>query len=387
MISTFSFQLDNRLQYGFGISRKLDVFVKDRGWKHIVLVVDQGIMSIPYFQTVSDLLKNAAEIHLVPVRNSEEPSYDYLDQLADTVRCFSKVDALIAIGGGSAMDIGKALAALRTNPGPAINYRGFDKIVTPAVPAVCIPTTAGTGSEVTINAVFTDKAEMKKLGINGRYLNATYAVLDAEWTMSCPTHIAVSSGMDALVHTLESFMTTNANPLTRALNREAFRLLYENLPTLVDAPQDQEKRQLILLGAYLAAAGLFNSGSGVAGGMSYPMGVHFKVPHGIGGGILISSIVAHNVEQGYYDYAELLDMVEQHPDWDKKKKAERVAEIIRKLAEHLGVPRTLGQWGINRDNLDHVVELMNPLQGAFNQNPVPFNTHSDVRKILLHHTD
>lgn len=387
MISTFSFQLDNRLQYGFGICRKLDGFVQAQGWKNIVLLVDQGVAPLAYFRTVHDLLRNVATIHLVPVRSSEEPSYDYLDELAEAVRGFDGADALIAIGGGSAMDIGKALAALRNNPGPALNYRGFDKITVPPLPSICIPTTAGTGSEVTINAVFTDKKEMKKLGINGRYLNATFAVLDAEWTIGCPAHIAISSGMDALVHTLESFMTTNANPLTRALNREAFKLLYENLPALVDAPDDQERRQLILLGAYLAAAGLFNSGSGVAGAMSYPIGVHHKVPHGIGGGILIASIVAHNVEQGYYDYAELLDMVEQHPDWDKKKKAQRLAEAIRGLADRLGVPRTLGQWGISRGNLDAVVELMGPLQGAFNQNPVPFNTGADARKILLQHTE
>jgi alcohol dehydrogenase class IV len=387
MISTFSFQLDNRLRYGFGASRSLDAFVKEHGWNHIALVADQGVIPLPYFQTVQSLLKSVAQIHLVSVRSSEEPSYDYLDQLAETVRKIPTIDALIAIGGGSAMDIGKALAVLRTNPGPALNYRGFDKVTVPGVPSICIPTTAGTGSEVTINAVFTDKAEMKKLGINGRYLNATYAILDGEWTINCPLHIAVSSGMDALVHTLESFMTTNANPLTRALNREAFKLLYENLPALVDAPNNPEKRQLILLGAYLAAAGLFNSGSGVAGAMSYPIGVHFKVPHGIAGGILISSIVAHNVEQGYHDYAELLDMVEQHPDWSKEKKAQRLGNAIRDLANHLGVPHTLGQWGINRQNLDHVVELMAPLQGAFNQNPVPFGTGSDARKILLQHTE
>ena len=139
---------------------------------------------------------------------------------------------------------------------------------------------------MTINAVFTDKSEGRKLGINGRYLNATYAVLDAEWTMSCPRAVAVSSGMDALVHTLESFMTGKANPLTRALNREAFRLLYTSLPCLVDEPDNMEKRQNLLLGAYLAAIGLFNSGSGIAGALSYPIGVHYKVPHGIGGGRL-----------------------------------------------------------------------------------------------------
>lgn len=387
MISTFSFQLDNRLQYGFGYSRKLDIFVKDRGWKDIILVADEGITGTPYFGIVHDLLKTAAAVHLVTTRGTEEPSYDYLDKLAETVRGFDKADALIAIGGGSAMDIGKALAVLRTNPGPALTYRGFDKVAIPGVPSVCIPTTAGTGSEVTINAVFTDKSEMKKLGINGRYLNATYAILDAEWTMTCPTHIAVSSGMDALVHTLESFMTTNANPLTRALNREAFKLLYENLPCLIDDPKNEEKRQLILLGAYLAAAGLFNSGSGVAAAISYPIGVHFHVPHGIGGGILISSVIAHNVEKGYYDYAELLDMVEQHPDWDRKKKAERLSQAVRKLSDHLGVPRSLGQWGINRENLDKVVELMNPMQGAFNQNPIPFAIGNDVRTLLLQHVE
>lgn len=387
MISTFSFQIDNRLRYGFGISRTLDNFLKDHGWKDIVLVADEGILGTSYFSIVHDRLKTVGTVHLVPTRATEEPSYDYLDKLAETVRGFEKVDALIAIGGGSAMDIGKALAVLRTNAGPALTYRGFDKVIKPGVPSVCIPTTAGTGSEVTINAVFTDKSEMKKLGINGRYLNATYAVLDAEWTMSCPTHIAVSSGMDALVHTLESFMTTNANPLTRALNREAFKLLYENLPALVDEPQNQERRQLILLGAYLAAAGLFNSGSGVAAAISYPIGVHFHVPHGIGGGILISSVIAHNVEKGYYEYAELLDMVEQHPDWEKKMKAERFAKIIRKLADHLGVPRSLGKWGISRENLDKVVELMNPMQAAFNQNPIPFAIGNDVRTLLLQHVE
>src|SRR5271165_5739041 len=143
--------------------------------------------------------------------------------------------------------------------------------------------------------------------------------------MSCPRSVAVSSGMDALVHTLESFMTSNANELTRALNREAFRLLYENLPALVDAPDDKSRRQSLLLGAYLAAAGLFNSGSGIAGALSYPIGVHFKVPHGIGGGIFIASVVEYNVSRGWFDYAELLDLVEPHPDWTSERKAKRFA--------------------------------------------------------------
>lgn len=388
MRDSFFFQLDNRLHYGIGWSRRLGEFVKSRGWRHVALAVDEGVADRnPYYGEIRPLIAaETATLEEIRLRGSDEPSYDYLDSLAASIRALPALDAIIAIGGGSAMDIGKALAALRTNAGPALQYRGFDKVTLAPVPSVLIPSTAGTGSEVTINAVFTDTGERRKLGINGRYLNATYAVLDAEWTMSCPRAVAVSSGMDALVHTLESFMTGNANELTRALNREAFRLLYENLPALVEAPDDKTKRQKLLLGAYLAAAGLFNSGSGIAGALSYPIGVHFKVPHGIAGGIFIASVVEYNVDHGWHDYAELLDVVEPHPDWDAAAKARRFAEIIRALADKLEVPRTLSRWDITRGNLDHVAGLMLPMQAAFDQNPIPFSAATNAREILARHT-
>jgi len=388
MKDSFSFQLDNRLHAGIGWSRGLGDFVKTRGWRHIALLVDEGVADhSPYFQDIRSLVAAAVdEVKELRLRGNEEPSYDYLDELAGKLRALPALDGVIAIGGGSTLDIAKALACLRTNPGPALQYRGFDKVATPPVPTICIPSTAGTGSEVTINAVFTDTTERRKLGINGRYLNATYAVLDAEWTMSCPRSVAVSSGMDALVHTLESFMTGNANVLTRALNREAFRLLYENLPALVDAPDDRTPRQHLLLGAYLAGAALFNSGSGIAGALSYPIGVHYKVPHGIGGGIFIASVVDFNVDRGWHDYAELLDVVEPHPEWAAERKAKRFAQLIRGLADKLGVPRTLNAWGITRSNLDEVANLVLPLQAAFNQNPIPFSAETDARNMLALHT-
>jgi alcohol dehydrogenase len=387
MRDTFFFQLDNRLHYGVGWSRDLGAFVKGLGWRHVAVLVDEGVAEHnPYFREIMPLLAGAVDaVTEFRLRGSDEPSYDYLDSMAVKIRALRALDGIVAIGGGSAIDSAKALACLRTNPGPALGYRGFDKVTVPPVPTICIPSTAGTGSEVTINAVFTDTNERRKLGINGRYLNATYAVLDAEWTMSCPRSVAISSGMDALVHTLESFMTGNANPLTRALNREAFRLLFQNLRCLVDAPQDKTPRQLLLLGSYLAAAGLFNSGSGIAGALSYPIGVHFKVPHGIAGGIFIASVVDFNVERGWHDYAELLDIVEPHPDWSAEQKARRFAQVIRDLANHLDVPRTLERWGITRGNLDHVAGLMLPLQAAFNQNPVPFSAETDARAILARH--
>ncbi|MFC1672689.1 iron-containing alcohol dehydrogenase, partial [Pseudomonadota bacterium] len=257
MKTDFFFQIDNRLHYGIGKSRELNALMDAEGWKDVTLLVDEGVAQhSDYYVEVKGIIEGAANsVTEIKLRGSEEPSYDYLDDIADQVRALDNVDAIIAIGGGSALDTAKAVAGLRTNPGPGINYRGFDQLTVPAVPSVCIPTTAGTGSEVTINAVFTDKSEMKKLGINGRYMNATHAVLDAKWLESCPDWVQVSAGMDAMVHTLESFMTTNRNPMTRAFNREAFVTLYKNLPALINAPDDLDAKQAILMGAYLAAAG------------------------------------------------------------------------------------------------------------------------------------
>lgn len=386
MKTDFTFQLHNSMMYGIGKSRELASLIDGEGWRNIVLLVDEGVAeNSAYYTEVKTMVEHTATTEEILLRGSEEPSYDYLDDVAAEVRALDRVDAMICIGGGSAMDMGKALAALRTNPGPAIQYRGFDMLTHPAVPSVCIPTTAGTGSEVTINAVFTDKDSMKKLGINGRYMNATYAVLDAKWLENCPTPIQVSSGMDAMVHTLESFMTGNANPMTRALNREAFVLLHANLPALVDAPDDLDAKQGLLLGAYLAAAGLFNSGSGIAGALSYPLGVYYKVPHGIGGGIFIASVVDYNVAHGWFDYAELLDLVEPHPDWSAERKARRFADMMREMSELLGVPKTLCQWGVTNANVEDAAELMHPLQAAFDQNPVAFDAKTDALDMLRRH--
>ncbi|MBW1740301.1 MAG: iron-containing alcohol dehydrogenase [Deltaproteobacteria bacterium] len=387
MLETFGFQLNTRMFYGVGYSRTLGEFIKEKGLGRILMLADEGCATkSEYFGEIKALIEKNAEIVFIELlRGTEEPDYDYLDAVTDKARGLGKLSAVIGIGGGSCLDIAKAVAVLLNNSGKGIEYRGFDKVKNPGVPMIAIPTTAGTGSEVTINAVFTDKNEMKKLGINGRYMNATFAVLDAEWTISCPTSVAVSSGMDAMTHALESYTCKQANSLTRLFSKEAFRILYENLPAIVDEPENREKRQKLLLGSYLAAAGLFNSGSGIAGAFSYPIGIHFKVPHGIGGAVFLTSVVEYNVSKGYRDYAELLDLVEYHSDYSVAQKNMRFVEIIRALSDKLGVPRYLDEWGITKDNVDDLARLMLPLQAAFDQNPVPFSAEADAPEMLKNH--
>ncbi len=384
MIDQFSFKLQTQTHYGIGYSRKMGDFLREKGYENVVIMVDEGVVEkSAYYKEVKEIVeKSSGKLFIEILRGTEEPDYDYLDKIATKIRAIDKIDILIGIGGGSCLDITKAAAILKTNPGKGIEYQGFNKVKRAGIPTLAIPTTAGTGSEVTINAVFTDKKEMKKLGINGCYMDATYAILDAEWTMSCPVSVAVSSGMDAMTHTIESFTCNKANLLTRTFSKEAFKLLYSALPSLIDDPENKEKRQQLLLGSYLAGIALFNSGSGIAGALSYPMGVYFKVLHGIGGGIFLASVVAFNVSGGYYEYAELLDLVEPHPELSIKEKAKKFSKLIDYLVDKLKVPKYLDQWGITKENVGDVAELMIPLQAAFDQNPVPFSVEKDVIELL-----
>jgi alcohol dehydrogenase len=382
----FLFQLDNRLLYGAGRARELGAFLRERGIKRVLLAVDEGVAHhSTYYQEILGILTEVADTAIEELRGSEEPDYNYLDEVAERVRRLPRPDLLIAVGGGSCLDMGKALAVLLTNPGKGIDYRGFDKVRVPGIPTLLIPTTAGTGSEVTINAVFTDKREMRKLGINGRYLSATWALLDAECTLSCPRAAAVSAGMDAMVHTLESFMCRQHNTLSRVFSRAAFRLLYRDLPCLVEEPGNLERRQNLLLGAYLAGAALFNSGSGIAGAFSYPLGVNYKIPHGICGAVFVASVVEYNAARGYGDYAELLETVEPGSALPPAAQARRFAELLRALCDRLEVPRTLDRWGVGLKDAPDIERALLPLQAAFDQNPIAFSAQRDAPELLRRH--
>ena len=169
------------------------------------------------------------------------------------------IDGFIIMGGGSVLDLGKALSLLVTNTEPAIKYRGFDLTKNPGLPLIAIPTTAGTGSEVTPNAVFIDTKENRKFGINTAMYIPKLCILDPVLTLSCPRSVTISSGMDAIVHAHESFVSKRASPITRILAKEGFRLVFNSLAAVVDNPEDLEMRARVQLGSYLAATALFNS--------------------------------------------------------------------------------------------------------------------------------
>lgn len=377
----FSFMLRTDLRFGVGEARKLNDYVRGLGWTHVALVLDPGPAAAAPWQAIEAELEREFQIGARHVMTMAEPTYDYLDE-ARKPFMGQRIDGFIVVGGGSALDLGKALSLLVTNTRPAIEYRGFNLATNPGPGVIAIPTTAGTASEVTPNAVFTDTREQRKFGINTDLYIPKLVILDPVMTASCPRAVTISSGMDAIVHAHESFVSKRATPITRMLSKEAFKLLANALPRVVDTPDDDEQRGRVLLGSYLAGSALFNSSAGPAGAMSYPLGVHQKVPHGIAGAVFLPRIVQHNVERGYTGYDELYALIEgAEPATDAADASRRFAAWLQALADRFDIPRTLDGFGFTRNSIERFVEQAQLLKGAFDMNPIPY-TLDDVRATL-----
>lgn len=266
------------------------------------------------------------------------------------------------------------LATLATNPGPAINYRGFGKVVNQPLPVVALPTTAGTGSEVTPYAVFIDTKERWKFGINSEYNYPRLAVYDSSFLDSCPDKVYASSGMDAMTHTLESFVARNATVISRIFSIKAFELLYPNLCKIAAGDRSTATKLNLLVGSGCAGIALMNSGAGPSGALSYPLGVHFDVPHGLAGSVFLPEVIEFNVRHGYTDYAMLYDRIpDAKLELSASEKSIQFAQCIKDLSRRLGIPTELAGFGVKtEEDLRSIIENAWQLKAAFDQNPIPF---------------
>ena len=381
------FNLKTKTYIGQASLLKIEDFLKENKYHKVGLIIDNALKGNLFISELKEKLDSSNKISLTWYYDLPfEPDYVSLDEkkLLFKANNNSIVDVIIAIGGGSVIDFGKGIATLITNNEPALSYRGFPKGLNPSIPLIAVPTTAGTASEVTFNAVFTDTESGRKLGINTHNNFPVLAVLDSNMTLGCPFKVALSSGLDALVHTFESFACNNSNLYTRMFSREAFKVLYSNIEAALLEPDNAKAREQMLFGAYLAGIALFNSGSGPAGALSYPLGVVGKVPHGIAVGCVLPHLIQFNVSKGYNEYAELYDSVFHHDDskvlHTDQEKSEKIVSLMFDLYNRLKVWDVVKQYNIdlNSKELNEYIDL---LQGGFDQNPIKIHV-SDGKEFI-----
>lgn len=372
------------LKFGPGEFANLPRYIFEMGFGSVGVVIDSAVKNAPHVVSVmAACSKKFKRCEIVSYELNGEPTYDYLDRLAARFRKFRDLQIMVGIGGGSAMDIAKGIALLMTNPGNGLKYRGFPAGIIDPLPVVCVPTTAGTGSEATYNAVFIDSKEGKKLGINTTKNFPALSILDPELVMTCPMSAAASAGMDAFTHALESFVSIKATPVSRMFSMEALRLLIPNLRKMPDSAQDAEVAGNIQLGAFLAGIALVNSSAGPAGALSYLLGTRHKVPHGIAGAVFLPHIHKFNIDHGYHGYSVIYDSIHDGPFKPEAEKAGCVIDEIFFLNRRLGIHEKLSFYGVKKEGLEKIAsEASAALKGAFDFNPVPIQ-REDLKRMLI----
>jgi len=378
----FDFYFNTRIKFGRGSSSFLTHIISNERWPRIGVVVDNNLLQVPIVnKLLADLKKSSSKV-IVGYCRISEPTYDSLEEMRNLFQG-QQLNAIVGIGGGSALDMAKGMAVLVNNCKPAIHYRGFDKMTEPVLPIIAVPTTAGTGSEITPNASFIDNHEKRKMGINGESIRPMYALLDPELTLTCPERPTISAGVDSIVHAVEAYVAKKTNFMARMFAKEGIRRVFHNLPLVIKEQHKIEYREEVMYGAFLSAIALMNSGTGPAAAMSYPLGVNYKVPHGIGGAIFLPHVIRHNISNGYYDYAEIYDVLDEKCMCKSREaKSRKFVEKMFNLWEFLSIPQDLEKFGVDKTNLPMFIQQTMELKGALDQNPAPFY-EKEIEKTLV----
>lgn len=288
-----------------------------------------------------------------------------------------KVHCVIGVGGGSTMDIAKAVGMLVKNDGKAVEYIGIDKVKKQGIPTVMVPTTAGTGSETTLTAVFTQRDTRKKGGINSSYLYPHTAILDPELTLELPPMITAYTGMDALTHAIESYTSLKAHFMSEIISLRAIELIMENLRGAVFDGMNIKYRENMMMGSYLAGMGLAMAGVGAVHALAYPMGAIYDVPHGIGNGLLLPYVLEYNYPGNIDKFSNMAVYMDQDIDGlSSRENASLVSEAVFELAEDIGVPMTLTELDIPEDSIPEMAQSAMQVAVPIANNPRPMTVEA-----------
>jgi alcohol dehydrogenase class IV len=292
-----------------------------------------------------------------------------------------EADGVVAIGGGSPMDTAKAAAVAFANEGDVRDYAGYHQVPGPGLPLVAVPTTAGTGSEVTRVAVITDTERDVKMMMLDGHLMARVAISDYKLTMSTPPALTSWVGVDSLTHAIEAFVSTRATVLTDMLALEAARLIGAHMRRVVESPDDEEGREAMMLGATLAGAAFSNSSVALVHGMSRPIGAHFHLAHGLSNALLLPAVTRFSVSGAPGRYATVArEMGLAGPEDSDEVACQRLVEELEALNADLGIP-SLSEADVEREHFERVVEEM--AQAALDSGSPGFNPRSATKEEIV----
>jgi len=366
--------------FGPGCSAQVGRRAADFGVERAVVVTDETMEKLGVADRIAGAMQEAGVETCVFAGVEPEPSVETTDAVAELAR-EHECQLVVGLGGGSCMDVAKAVGILLTNEGSAARYQGLNLVPKPGVPTIMIPTTAGTGSEVTFTAVLIRKSDGVKGGINDEKLYPTCSFLDPELTLSMPPRVTAATGMDALIHALEAYTGRAASPFSDLFAEEAMVRIGRHLRIATWCGSDLESRSQMLLAAFYGGLALANAGVGACHALAYPLGGMFGVGHGCANALLMPYVAARNATARPDKYARAARLLGFAGSASTETEvAAGCAAGLARLAQDLELPRTLKalKVGIEEKHFDEMAERALGVARPMANNPRAFDKKACV---------
>jgi alcohol dehydrogenase len=376
-----SLRLSHLVLAGLGASDRLGPEAKGTGAKKALVVTDKGIVDSGTEKKMRGLLEKEG----IGVETFDQVISDPDTACAEKCIEFArkgKFDLIVGIGGGSPMDIASITSILLTNPGTVHDYFGINLVKNPGVPVILIPTTAGTGAEVTPNAIFSDTREKLKKAVVSPYILPRAAIVDPLLTISMPPSVTSSSGIDALTHAIESYTSNNATILTDLFAKEAIVMIGRSLRTAVANGNNVEARYDMAIGSLYAGISLANAGVTSVHALAYPLGGQFNVPHGVANGLLLSYVMEFNAPGAISKFAQIAEFLgEKVAHLPLLDQAYHAARTVKAIYKDLKIPQSLTELSVPKEAIPEMAKAAVATTRLMGNNPRTM-TVQDVERIF-----
>jgi alcohol dehydrogenase class IV len=343
------FRIPTRISFGRGVALTVAAPLRQVGVSRALVVTDRGVRGAGLVAPIEDRLREGNIEFEVYDEVVPDPGVGEVQRAYERAREYG-AQGFVAVGGGSSIDTAKMAATLLTNGGTVLDYVGIDKVPKPAAPVVAIPTTAGTGAEITINSVIADPAQHKKLVIISPNATALFALEDPDMTRTCPPFVTAITGMDTLVHAIESFVCKNAYRMTEVLCLEAIRDAGWALARAVKDGADLEAREAMMRAVVAASLAFSNTRLGNVHAMALPLGGWCHVAHGTAVAVLLPHVMDFNRVAAPEKFATVGETL------GAKKDPQAAVKRVFELDEAIGIGTSLGKYGVREDAIPNMAK-------------------------------
>ena len=355
-MDSFSFTIPQNIKFGAGTLDLLPDLAKELGKSKGYIISGPHLNKIGMVAKCRKALKNAGMESECFTETEGNPSTDTVVKATEGFKK-SKADFIVAFGGGSPLDVAKAVAVLATYGGNIVDYEGAGKVMGPVVPMIAIPTTAGTGSEVTAFSVITDHSRNYKLTVVSNYLLPAYVILDPDLIATVPANTAAACGIDAMVHALEAYISKAASPFSDIFAREALRLIGGSIRDYVADRSNPAACESMMVGSLFAGIAFSHARLGNVHAMSHPVSAYFDVPHGVANAILLPTVVDFNKDAADPEkYRYIYGCISKDMGADINFTPDMLATEIRMPNYDLGILPTLSDIGVTSDKFEQMAD-------------------------------